>query len=170
MNMSNLNGVIACAKRGGNDFLSSVRPNPKNFINIQCPDDYVPCSNLTSRSETICVTKLANCPILDILLIDESFASTWESKGYTVSDKSFGNSEGTNSKLAFSKTTNTRYGIVGALEPIIDTAMNTFTPCFGYDSERLILSDYQIENAFFKFEKEMPISECEKYNWNMIQE
>ena len=43
--------------------------------------------------------------------------------------------------------------------------MNTQVPCYGFDSERLILSKNQMQQIDFSIEKETPIETCPKYEW-----
>ena len=43
--------------------------------------------------------------------------------------------------------------------------MNRNVPCYGFDSERLVLSSKQMEQISFTIEKENPIETCPKYEW-----
>ena len=41
VNMTSITDMVACAKRGGPNFLDTIRPDPKT---LKCPYSYVPCS------------------------------------------------------------------------------------------------------------------------------
>ena len=55
-------------------------------------------------------------------------------------------------------------------KPIVDFTINTDVPCNAFDSERLILTDAQINSVSFTIEKESPLTECPSYPWQSPQE
>lgn len=66
LNMTKIYGVSFCARRGGSTFLDTVRVDPQ--VN-SCPGDLKPCTQDTRATETTCVSDLADCPILDIMVV-----------------------------------------------------------------------------------------------------
>ena len=69
VNMTSLTSRISCAKRGGPIFLDTVRVESETG---KCPRNYVPCSNYTGPTDTVCVkeySKEFECPILDIFVV-----------------------------------------------------------------------------------------------------
>ena len=126
-----------------------MRVDPQTMA---CPDGYSPCSEETAATETVCWldNKSKNeCPILDIKVISVDKEQLWIDAGYettrsTWPARSAGNPE---TKIAFSKTTSNRSkGLSGiSREPVISSVLNTYIPCYGYDSDRLILSSYQMD-------------------------
>ena len=137
--------MLVCGKRGGPSFVQTVRVNPLYY---KCPDGYERCSPHTSHSETICMPYENNkrdCPIIDMLVIAAEQEGMWRNRGYQTTSKTFYSLAGNtfNLKIAFSKRTS-RDKTEGSLEPIISATLNTYVPCYGYDSERLILSGHQL--------------------------
>ena len=136
-----------------------------------CPVGYEPCSEKTSESETVCWPvgdSKENCPILDIIIISNDFEKGWLEQGYKTTRNSFpplGSKESiSTTKIAFSKL-QSRDETEGGQEPIIGSAMNTFIPCFGHNSERLILGGDEMEKAKFSIEKEEPLEICPNVIW-----
>ena len=71
VNMTSITGFTTCAKRGGPNFLETVRTVGVNNI---CPEDYVPCTTLTNSTDTVCVReeeRELNCPIIDIFVVHQ---------------------------------------------------------------------------------------------------
>ena len=71
VNMTSIDGMVACGKRGGPNFVDTVRVDP---VTLKCPGGYEPCSYETNPSETVCLSKKidkSQCPILDIVIISE---------------------------------------------------------------------------------------------------
>lgn len=70
MNMTADGGIVICGKRGGPNFIETVRVNPGS---LKCPKGFTPCSELTPPSETVCVEidadKESKCPIIDLFAI-----------------------------------------------------------------------------------------------------
>ena len=74
LQMTELEGVSICGRRGGLPFVDTLRPNSDG----QCPPNTVPCSRNTSIDNTICVEQdesecgiLDKCPITEIWLATE---------------------------------------------------------------------------------------------------
>ena len=68
--MTSFGGMVACGKRGGFSFIESRKVDA---FSMECPQNYEPCSDKTKPSETVCIkigSNKANCPIIDILVID----------------------------------------------------------------------------------------------------
>ena len=70
--MTQLEGVTICGRRGGEPFLNTQRPSSDGL----CPGKTVPCSRATSPENTICVEQKEsecgiadNCPITEIRLV-----------------------------------------------------------------------------------------------------
>lgn len=96
---------------------------------------------MTNPTETtICVKDLAECPIIDIFVVNEAEIEGWKSKGFEVTRKGFLDTteEGSSNHIAFSKN-QTRNG-TDVKDPIISTVMNTREPCFGPEKDGLILT------------------------------
>ena len=137
INMTSFSGKVACGKRGGPSFINSRRVGAYTWT---CPDGFVPCSLTTLPTETVCIEpdkKPADCPILDFIVIHEEAARSYQNIGYSVTEDGYLQDAGYYTKIAFSKN-NARQQV--SAEPIISTAMNTRTPCIGYDRDRLILT------------------------------
>ena len=80
--------MIACAKRGGHNFIQSNRVDP---YTRKCAKNYVPCAEGADPSEMICVDpndplSLENCPIVDIQIIYSSDKTVYVSNGYKVTE------------------------------------------------------------------------------------
>lgn len=68
--MNQIKGKVACAKRGGPNFVDSKRVDPKT---LKCPYGYVPCSEQQQLTDTICVLPVrlqTDCPIIDLFVTD----------------------------------------------------------------------------------------------------
>ena len=72
--LAELEGDTICGRRGGRQFVDTFRPNSDG----ECPNKTVPCSEITSPENTICVeskesdnTILDDCPITEIKLVNE---------------------------------------------------------------------------------------------------
>lgn len=102
--MTSINGKIICGARSGTDFWRQKRVD--RYSN-QCPEGYSKCSNETSESETVCISekryKEFECPILDLVIINEAYAPTWQSQGYQIAAGSFYDHHNTKVKIAYSK-------------------------------------------------------------------
>ena len=152
--MTALGGMVACGKRGGFSFIESRKVD---IYSMECPKNYEPCSPFTKPAETVCIKKgsdKADCPIIDILVIDQSFEPTWQIRGYKTTEKSYPYNGDSTTKIAFSKTT-ARLLDKRSNDPIIGFAINTNIPCYGYDSDRLILNNDQMSKIKFTIEKEV---------------
>ena len=165
INMTAINGKVACAKWGGPTFEDTVRVNAFEYNN--CPEGYEPCSPATTASDTVCWPKnmdKSNCPILDIFLVSgKENIETFQEQGFLFADGDL-EINGFDTKIAYSKII-TRFPF-SSMEPIMSITLNTFLPCFGYESERLILSGpFTDDMADFTLEKEMPISACWPHKW-----
>lgn len=69
VNMTAMTGLIACGKRGGPNFLETIRPDP---YTLECPRNYIPCSKFTPANDTVCVKEYERdfeCPIIDLFII-----------------------------------------------------------------------------------------------------
>lgn len=67
-----LSGSELCGRRGSINFLNAIRPD---FITKKCPQDLVPCSDMTSLDDTICVEeskKEAECPIINFKMTKDT--------------------------------------------------------------------------------------------------
>ena len=150
-----------------------MRVNPETMT---CPDGYSPCSKETAASETVCwlENKSTNeCPILDIKIISVDEEQLWIDAGYKTTLSTWP-ARGTGysaTKIAFSTTTSNRgIGSNGvSREPVISSALNTYIPCYGYDSDRLILSSYQMDKIQSPIEKDDPLQICPKHDWRRNQ-
>ena len=72
VNMTSINGKVACAKRGGPNFLETIRPDP---VTKECPRNHVPCSIYTNYTDTVCVKEYEldfECPIIDMFVVHEN--------------------------------------------------------------------------------------------------
>ena len=122
--MINIHGMVACGKRGGPTYLETVRVDT---VTLSCPRGYVPCSEFTIPSDTICIEperKKPDCPIIDMFLVKESAMNLWKDS-FEFTAKNFGNfSDKDKTRLAYSKT-HTRNKVVNNGEPVIDTVINT---------------------------------------------
>ena len=82
INMTSEQNALVCGKRGGKNFLETQRVDP---VTYECPQNFVPCSDLTPPSETVCVEsskKDEECPILDIMFIKQDQIEQKENEGY----------------------------------------------------------------------------------------
>ena len=159
--MTSISGMTACGKRGGPTLIETVRVDPEKMT---CPDGYSPCSEETAATETVCWLENESkreCPILDIKVISVDKEQLWIDAGYETTPNTYpargtGNSA---SKIAFSKETSNRHkGQSGtSREPVISSVLNTYIPCYGYDSDRLILSSYQMDQIQSSIEKDDPL-------------
>ena len=87
--MTQLEGVTVCGKRGGQRFLDTVRPNSDG----ECPGKTLPCSRITSPENTICIEPgesesdiLSRCPITEIKLVEPNEADQLDTTHYKVLD------------------------------------------------------------------------------------
>ena len=72
--MSGLEGDTICGRRGGRQFVNTLRPNSDG----ECPNKSLPCSKITSPENTICVEPkeldgaiLDDCPITELKLVTD---------------------------------------------------------------------------------------------------
>ena len=91
--LESLNGMIACAKRSGRDFVNTIKASlDAPDATIECySEELRPCSEETSRTETVCMDKSLIpkfCPILDMVFIEVGEEQIWIDKGYNVTEKS----------------------------------------------------------------------------------
>ena len=89
MNMTSLTERIACAKRGGPTFLETIRADPGTG---DCPRNYVPCSNYTGPTDTVCVReyeKQFECPIIDLFVVQDVARPYFESLGFEVTSMGY---------------------------------------------------------------------------------
>ena len=89
MNMTASSGALVCGKRGGSNFLDTVRVDPYTW---KCPDSMVPCSEFTPATDTICIEesrKEEDCPILDLAFIRNDEALRMVSEGFLIADFGF---------------------------------------------------------------------------------
>lgn len=139
--MTKIEDNTACAKRGGPSFNNTIRVNP---YELTCPFGYEPCSAFTQPSETVCwlIGKdKSDCPIIDIILVNErEEEAKLKQLGYSFTSQGFDLNEEestTSTRIAFSKQNSIDNN--HSKEAIMSVTLNTFVPCFGYDSERLVL-------------------------------
>ena len=70
--MKDLGGAKICAKRGGRSFKNALRP----ISDGTCPENSIPCSNVTTLENTICIYPNEKaqglCPITEIKLVYEN--------------------------------------------------------------------------------------------------
>lgn len=163
VNMTAISGKIACGKRGGPNFLETVRVDS---VTNECPYPLVPCSKITNATDTVCVKEYERdyeCPIIDLFVIHEDNSPFFEANGFQVTEGGYYQEEGDYStKVAFSKK-NARVGI--GHEPIISTALNTVSPCFGAERDALVLGEKGIELLTFPLEKEFFLEQCKVEDW-----
>ena len=162
--MTSIDGILPCAKRGGANFLDTVRVDLKTY---ECPKGYKPCSPYTTPTDTICIEEDADpqeeCPLLEIFVWPESLLSELNQTMYEVTDNGFPSPDGTDkSVLVYSRVSS-----INTLtqSPIISTEINRFLPCTGPENGRLRLTDEETSNVITAFEKEDPIETCPTYDW-----
>ena len=97
-NMTSLFGVTICGKRGGQNFLETVRISP--ITGQKCPEGLLACIDDENQIETSCVDDLVQCPIIDIKLVED--ANFVQSEKYQLLEPILNGL--TTNKLAFSKT------------------------------------------------------------------
>lgn len=121
-------GFIACGKRGGPNFLETIRVD---LMTKKCPDDLTPCSNFTAPDDTVCVKPYSvrfECPIIDVYIASEAELTDLLKRGYAATKLNYINPI---KYLVFSK--NATRDSLQVHNPIIGTAINTREPCFGPD-------------------------------------
>ena len=87
--MTSIYDMVACGKRGGPTYLETVRVDT---VTLSCPQGYVPCSEFTIPSDTICIEperKRLDCPIIDMFLVKDSMVEFW-GENYEYTNVSFG--------------------------------------------------------------------------------
>ena len=143
---------LICAKRGGPSFIDTIRVEP---VTQKCPKGHVPCSPHSSASETVCIAQGQeyDCPIIDLLFIQEDMVSSMQDLGYTIV-------KSPSRYIAFSKTLG--HTDSDNINPFIGSAINTQQPCYGLDKHRLIIDESSID---FTLEKNNPINACEENEW-----
>ena len=146
--------VTICAKRGGPSFMNTTRVDPAL---LRCPSGFSPCSRETKHTETICLEPEripTDCPIIDMMLVKESEALSWQADGYTVIQSPRFvpiKPDQAPRVLAFTKDKFRNYVSGG---PIMEIITNTQNPCFGNSKQSLRLTKMQIkEHNRFDFEK-----------------
>ena len=80
--MTSITDRIVCAKRGGPIFLETIRVNPTTGI---CPRGLVPCSKVTSMTDTVCIDpneRKEKCPIIDIFAVNETQADFFRANDF----------------------------------------------------------------------------------------
>ena len=176
--MTNIAGMTACGKRGGPNFLETIRVDSQTK---RCPRGTVPCSNYSDSTDTVCVEKdmTDECPIIDILVIYSESMDYYKKLGYQVTSKGWLSSqESTNSQesddsyltyLAFSKV---KARVEVGYSAVISTTINTQEPCYGQDRDRLLLlktreNVSQIHDITIPIERDTPLSECPEYEWRL---
>ena len=71
VNMTSLSGMTACGRRGGPNFVETVRVDP---YTLECPQGLEPCSEFTNANDTVCMEpykKEYECPIIDLFVIKD---------------------------------------------------------------------------------------------------
>ena len=70
VNMTSINGLIICGRKGGENYLQAARVDPETR---SCPGVLRPCSTKTSPENTICThpTLKETCPITFIAIIEK---------------------------------------------------------------------------------------------------
>ena len=84
LNMTSIADRTACAKRGGPNFLDTVRVHRSSG---KCPSGLVRCSPETSFTDTVCVKeedREAECPIIDLFVVHETVAYYYRSQGFNL--------------------------------------------------------------------------------------
>lgn len=85
-------------------------------------------------------------------------------EGYTTLGNFAADEQGNNLNLVVSKTHSSK----GDFQPIVGTEplTNLEKPCFGFDSESLMMDEAQSKNVFLPIESEDTEAECEtQFNW-----
>ena len=103
--MTAMSDMIACGKRGGPNFLETIRPDPLTY---SCPRNYVPCSVFTNYNDTICVKEYERdyeCPVIDMFIVHEAQAEELRKFQYIVTDIGYPQAGGYATHIAFSKFT-----------------------------------------------------------------
>ena len=141
VNMTSIAEKVACAKRGGPNFLETIRPDPETFF---CPRNTVPCSYYTTINDTICVKEYERdyeCPIIDMFVVHEDLIPYLRANGFELTEEGFVQEGGYATHIAFSRVT-TRTD--SRQEPIMSTVINTVQPCYGPEKETIVLSEAYI--------------------------
>ena len=84
--MTSLSGMTACGKRGGPNFVETVRVDPYTF---ECPQGLEPCSKFTNANDTVCMEpykKEYECPIIDLFVIKDDTAPRLRKSGFEVTE------------------------------------------------------------------------------------
>ena len=79
--MTNISGMVVCAKRGGPTFMETKRVDP---FSLKCPRGTTPCLP-NSHPATVCLEEekhSTECPIVDILIIYNKDIEIYENRGY----------------------------------------------------------------------------------------
>ena len=103
--MTAITDRVACAKRGGSNFLETVRPN---YNTLECPRNYVPCSIFTTANDTVCVKEYEKdfeCPIIDMFVVHENLIPYLTENGFEVTEDGYVQEGGYKTHIAFSKKT-----------------------------------------------------------------
>lgn len=159
-NLTSLGETTVCGRRGQANFLETIRVNPSK--GQTCPGELYSCINRQNVAETACVSDLNQCPILDMKLVKGNKDTLYE--GYTTLGNFAADEQGNNLNLIFSKTHSSK----GDFQPIVGTEplTNLEKPCFGFDSESLMMDEAQSKNVFLPIESEDTQAECEtQFNW-----
>ena len=76
--------MTICGKQGGKSFAEAQKPNSDGT----CPNNMVPCSNATSRANTICVApqefEAGQCPITEIQFLNQNQTQNLDSTVYSI--------------------------------------------------------------------------------------
>ena len=84
--MTKVVDVLPCGKRGGPNFINTVRVDPRTF---KCPEGLEPCSFFTNPTDTICMKfedKATQCPILDIFVANDTQVEQLDKESYEVTE------------------------------------------------------------------------------------
>lgn len=97
-----------------------------------------------------------DCPIVDIFAVSDTQEASWRDKGYTVTELGYPQ-DGYSTKIAFSKT---QARDSATSEPVISVVITSGTPCYGFDSDKLVIEPEWVNTESYQLEKDKPISQC----------
>ena len=102
--MTSIQNRTACAKRGGPNFLETVRVDRRTG---RCPKGYVACSPFTAQTDTVCMLpgQEYNCPIIDLFVVHETMTTYLKLNGFSVTEMGYPQDGNFETFIAFSKYT-----------------------------------------------------------------
>ena len=169
INITSIGGMTACGKRGGPALIQTMRVESRRTT---CPAGYSPCSEETKPSETFLRPINENkdeFPILDFKVISVQKEQLYIEAGYKMTTKTYpvNRPDTSANKIALSKTTANRgkNSFKISREPAISATLKRYMPCYCYDSDRLTLSNYQMDKIQISMEKDEPLAICPVHEW-----